>query len=152
MSTDKRRKDFDKPDVDEELIMNIMSGNQSVTIPEVIQQQKIQKETKPKARNSSLKKVDYEETFLVNRFPSGRNGKVVYIRPEYHERLLRIVQLTREEKTTLYSISTTFSNTILESTGAILQIISTNVLNQFYSYGNCNSNMPADRHCPAFAG
>ncbi|MGJ1195939.1 DUF3408 domain-containing protein [Sphingobacterium spiritivorum] len=103
MSTDKRRKDFDKPDVDEELIMNIMSGNQSVTIPEVIQQQKIQKETKPKARNSSLKKVDYEETFLVNRFPSGRNGKVVYIRPEYHERLLRIVQLTREEKTTFYS-------------------------------------------------
>ncbi len=103
MSTDKRRKDFDKPDVDEELIMNIMSGNQSVTLPEVIQQQKIQKETKPKARNSSLKKVDYEETFLVNRFPSGRNGKVVYIRPEYHERLLRIVQLTREEKTTLYS-------------------------------------------------
>src|SRR5699024_10319686 len=100
MSTDKRRKDFDKPDVDEELIMNIMSGNQSVIIPEVIQQQQIQKETKPKekARNSSLKKVDYEETFLVNRFPSGRNGKVVYFRPEYHERLLRIVQLTREEK------------------------------------------------------
>ena len=105
MSTDKRRKDFDKPVVDEELIMNIMSGNQSATIPEVTQQQEIQKETKPKekARNSSLKKVDYEETFLVNRFPSGRNGKVVYIRPEYHERLLRIVQLTREEKTTLYS-------------------------------------------------
>ena len=105
MSTDKRRKDFDKPDVDEELIMNIMSGNQSFTVPEANQQQEIQKETKPKekARNSSLKKVDYEETFLVNRFPSGRNGKVVYIRPEYHERLIRIVQLTREEKTTLYS-------------------------------------------------
>ena len=105
MSTDKRRKDFDKPDVDEELIMNIMSGNQSFTVPEVNQKQEIQKETKPKekARNSSSKKVDYEETFLVNRFPSGRNGKVVYIRPEYHERLIRIVQLTREEKTTLYS-------------------------------------------------
>ena len=105
MSTDKRRKDFDKPVVDEELIMNIMSGNQSFTVPEVNQKQEIQKETKPKekARNSSSKKVDYEETFLVNRFPSGRNGKVVYIRPEYHERLLRIVQLTREEKTTLYS-------------------------------------------------
>ena len=99
MSTDKRRKDFDKPVVDEELIMNIMSGNQSATIPEVIQQQEIQKETKlkEKARNSSLKKIDYEETFLINRFPSGRNGKVVYIRSEYHERLLRIVQLTREE-------------------------------------------------------
>ena len=105
MSIDKRRKDFDKPVVDEELIMNIMSGNQSFTVPEVNQKQEIQKETKTKekARNSSSKKVDYEETFLVNRFPSGRNGKVVYIRPEYHERLIRIVQLTREEKTTLYS-------------------------------------------------
>ena len=105
MSTDKRRNDFDKPVVDEELIMTIMSGNQSFTVPEVNQKQEIQKETKPKekARNSSSKKVDYEETFLVNRFPSGRNGKVVYIRPEYHERLIRIVQLTREEKTTLYS-------------------------------------------------
>ncbi|MBB4801691.1 DUF3408 domain-containing protein [Flavobacterium aquidurense] len=105
MSTDKRRKDFDKPVVDEELIMNIMSGNQSAAVPEVIQQQEIQQEIKPKekTRNTTSKKIDYEETFLVNRFPSGRSGKVVYIRPEYHERLLRIVQLTREEKTTLYS-------------------------------------------------
>ncbi|MGJ1313348.1 DUF3408 domain-containing protein [Sphingobacterium multivorum] len=105
MSSDKRRKDFDKPDVDEEMIMNIMSGNQTSTIPETHQKQETQKEIKPreKTRSNATKKVDYEETFLVNRFPSGRNGKVVYIRPEYHERLLRIVQLTREEKTTLYS-------------------------------------------------
>ncbi len=108
MPTDKRRKDFDKPDVDEEMIMNIMSGNQTAAVPEAQrqeQQQEVQKEVKPKekARSSSSKKVDYEETFMVNRFPSGRSGKVVYIRPEYHERLLRIVQLTREEKTTLYS-------------------------------------------------
>lgn len=105
MSIDKKRKDFDKPAVDEELIMNIMSGNKSSTIPEANQQQEIQKEPKPKekVRTASSKKLDYEEIFLVNRFPSGRNGKVVYIRPEYHERLIRIVQLTREEKTTLYS-------------------------------------------------
>ncbi|HZW78632.1 DUF3408 domain-containing protein [Flavobacterium dauae] len=45
----------------------------------------------------------YAFLFLINRFPSGRNGKVVYIRPEYHERLLRIVQLTRDEKATLYA-------------------------------------------------
>lgn len=105
MSIDKRRKDFDKPAVDEELIMNIMSGNKSSTVPEANQQKEIQKEPKPKekVRTASSKKVDYEDIFLVNRFPSGRNGKVVYIRPEYHERLIRIVQLTREEKTTLYS-------------------------------------------------
>lgn len=105
MSIDKRRKDFDKPAIDEELIMNIMSGNKSSTVPEANQQKEIQKEPKPKekVRTASSKKVDYEEIFMVNRFPSGRNGKVVYIRPEYHERLIRIVQLTREEKTTLYS-------------------------------------------------
>lgn len=105
MSIDKRRKDFDKPAVDEELIMNIMSGNKSSTVPEANQPKEIQKEPKPKekVRTASSKKVDYEEIFMVNRFPSGRNGKVVYIRPEYHERLIRIVQLTREEKTTLYS-------------------------------------------------
>ncbi|WP_035649953.1 DUF3408 domain-containing protein [Flavobacterium sp. ASV13] len=105
MSIDKKRKDFDKPAVDEELIMNIMSGNKSSIVPEANQQQEKQKEPKPKekVRIASSKKVDYEEIFMVNRFPSGRTGKVVYIRPEYHERLIRIVQLTREEKTTLYS-------------------------------------------------
>lgn len=49
-------------------------------------------------------KNPYASLFLTNRFPSGRNGKVVYIRPEYHERLLRIVQVSREEKATLYSL------------------------------------------------
>lgn len=49
------------------------------------------------------KKEQYPFLFLTNKFPFGRSGKVVYIRPEYHERLLRLVQLTREEKTTLYS-------------------------------------------------
>ena len=105
MGTDKN--DFKKPDVDEDYLMNIISGDEPVTPNQKNQQQEEPKEIKPKprekARNSSSKKADYEETFLVNRFPSGRNGKVVYIRPEYHERLLRIVQLTREEKTTLYS-------------------------------------------------
>ncbi|MFC4685831.1 MULTISPECIES: DUF3408 domain-containing protein [Bacteroidota] len=107
MSSDNKNEDFKKPDVDEDYLMNIISGDEPVAPPQNNQQQEEQKEikTKPKdkARNSSSKKVDYEETFLVNRFPSGRSGKVVYIRPEYHERLLRIVQLTREEKTTLYS-------------------------------------------------
>ncbi len=107
MSSDNKNNDFRKPDVDEDYLMNIISGDEPVSPPKNNQQSDAPKEiktkSKEKARNSSSKKADYEETFLVNRFPSGRNGKVVYIRPEYHERLLRIVQLTREEKTTLYS-------------------------------------------------
>ena len=107
MSVDKKRKDFEKSEVDEEMILNIMSGNQASDIPEVKQQQQQQQQKKKndikeKVRINSSKSRNYEEIFLVNRFPSGRSGKVVYIRPEYHERLLRIVQLTREDKTTLY--------------------------------------------------
>ena len=105
MASDNKNNDFEKPNVDEEYLMNIISGDEPVAPPSNNKKQDVPKETKPreKVRNSSSKKADYEETFLVNRFPSGRNGKVVYIRPEYHERLLRIVQLTREERTTLYS-------------------------------------------------
>ena len=105
MASDNKNNDFEKPNVDEEYLMNIISGDEPVAPPTINKKQDVPKENKPreKAPNSSSKKADYEETFLVNRFPSGRNGKVVYIRPEYHERLLRIVQLTREERTTLYS-------------------------------------------------
>ncbi|MBM7421308.1 MULTISPECIES: DUF3408 domain-containing protein [Chryseobacterium] len=105
MASDNKNNDFEKPNVDEEYLMNVISGDEPVAPPSNNKEQAVPKETKPreKTRNSSSKKADYEETFLVNRFPSGRNGKVVYIRPEYHERLLRIVQLTREERTTLYS-------------------------------------------------
>lgn len=86
MSTDKKNKDFKKPDVDEDYLMNIISGDEPVIPPQNNQQMDEPKEikTKPKekSRNSSSKKADYEETFLVNRFPSGRSGRVVYIRPE----------------------------------------------------------------------
>ncbi|RLJ75100.1 DUF3408 domain-containing protein [Pedobacter alluvionis] len=105
MASDNKSKGFEKPDVDEDYLMNVISGDETFNPQTTDQNRKTQKDDKPrvKVRAGLSKKADYEELFLVNRFPSGRNGKVVYIRPEYHERLLRIVQLTREEKTTLYS-------------------------------------------------
>lgn len=57
-----------------------------------------------KNQKNKESKNHYPSLFLINRFPSGRHGKVVYIRPEYHERLLRIVQVSRKEKATLYSL------------------------------------------------
>lgn len=104
MARGKERKDFDRPVVDEDYLMQIMSGDEPAP-DKIIDKQDEQKESRPRerAKSSLAKKVDYEETFLVNRFPSGRSGKVVYIRSEFHERLLRIVQLTREDKVTLYS-------------------------------------------------
>lgn len=107
MNSDNKNKDFKKPIVDEDYLMNIISGDEPSILSKENPKEGEPKESKPKSkervRSSTPKKADYEETFLVNKFPSGRGGKVVYIRPEYHERLLRIVQLTREEKATLYS-------------------------------------------------
>lgn len=106
MAIKKDRKEFEKPIIDEEYLMNIMSGDEPM--PAANSEKSTAKDTDStvkveRSRTRSVKKVDYEELFLVNRFPTGRSGKVVYIRSEYHERLLRIVQLTREEKVTLYS-------------------------------------------------
>lgn len=106
MAIKKDRKEFEKPIIDEEYLMNIMSGDEP--LPATNSENGMDKNTDSpakveKSRIRAGKKMDYEELFLVNRFPSGRSGKVVYIRSEYHERLLRIVQLTREDKVTLYS-------------------------------------------------
>jgi hypothetical protein len=105
MESDKKRKGFQKPVVDEDYLLNIMSGDEAINNDKNTNQNIEAKENKrnEKIRVIAPKKRNYEEVFLTNRYPSGRSGKVVYIRPEYHERLLRIVQLTREEKTTLYS-------------------------------------------------
>ncbi|WP_288244301.1 DUF3408 domain-containing protein [uncultured Chryseobacterium sp.] len=106
MAIKKDRKEFEKPIIDEEYLMNIMSGDEP--LPATNSEKGMDKNTDSpakveKSRTRAGKKMHYEELFLVNRFPSGRSGKVVYIRSEYHERLLRIVQLTREDKVTLYS-------------------------------------------------
>lgn len=107
MAINKDCKEFEKPIIDEEYLMNIMSGDEPLPppVPEKSPDKNRDSDTArvEKSKSKSVKKVDYEELFLVNRFPSGRSGKVVYIRSEYHERLLRIVQLTREDKVTLYS-------------------------------------------------
>jgi len=108
------KKESQKAIVDEDYLMNIMSGDikvQSTTetknadeVEPVIQSEKQPpleiKEKRPKKETSITK---YQELFLINDFPATRAGKVVYIRPEYHEVLLRITQLAKEEKTTLYS-------------------------------------------------
>lgn len=104
MAKEKGTGDSEKTIVDEDYLMNIMSGDEAARQNGSLKQEENKENyTRGRSKTSSSKKVDYEETFLINRFPSGRNGKVVYIRSEFHERLLRIVQLTREDKVTLYS-------------------------------------------------
>ncbi|WP_410879823.1 DUF3408 domain-containing protein [Myroides sp. DW712] len=106
------KKDTQNELLDEDYLMNIMSGDievKSVEQKPIVEEKEeslIQEKT-TKVKENKIKKelatTTYQELFLINEFPSSRAGKVVYIRPEYHEVLIRIAQLAKEEKTTLYS-------------------------------------------------
>lgn len=48
-------------------------------------------------------KDTYLELFFSEAASNARNGKSVYIRPEYHERLTRIVQVIGGDRISLYS-------------------------------------------------
>ncbi|MEC4117152.1 DUF3408 domain-containing protein [Myroides phaeus] len=93
-------------------LMNIMSGDIEVKSVEqakpIVEEKKeplIQeevtkvKEKKPKKEIATTK---YQELFLINEFPLSRAGKVVYIRPEFHKKLNRIVQVIGENKVCVF--------------------------------------------------
>lgn len=48
-------------------------------------------------------KENYVETFLKETPTRARDGKTVYIRPEFHEKLTRIVQVIGEDKVSIYA-------------------------------------------------
>ena len=58
--------------------------------------------TKPKAKNKTRRTDVYEQEFLRNKDGSARAGKVVYVRPEFHERLTRIVQVIGQDKISVF--------------------------------------------------
>ncbi|AFL98175.1 DUF3408 domain-containing protein [Ornithobacterium rhinotracheale] len=64
---------------------------------------------KPEQKASTstrLKKTDvetYESLFFSSGETSARNGKSVYIRPEFHRRIVQIVQVIGEDKISIYN-------------------------------------------------
>ncbi|MEK6495453.1 DUF3408 domain-containing protein [Myroides odoratimimus] len=53
---------------------------------------------------------DYVDTFLKEISTKAKDGKTVYIRPEFHKKLSRIVQVIGENKVSVY----TYLNNLLE--------------------------------------
>ena len=101
-----------KPEIDEEFLMNIIAdGVQKDGLnipPEPPPKQEAGKEPeKPvmreKGRPKKAAEADYEKLFFKRAETNARNGKSVYIRPDFHERLSRIVQVIGEDKITIYA-------------------------------------------------
>lgn len=110
------------PDIDEELMMRMMVDGvkkEGFKIPtektEKTEKPQLNIETEPTETASSTPTVkdknrvkravetDYELTFLKKSDTNARDGKTVYIRREFHEKLTRIIQVIGEDKISIYA-------------------------------------------------
>ncbi|MGG5577781.1 DUF3408 domain-containing protein [Myroides sp. C15-4] len=107
-----------QPHIDEELMMSLMvDGVRKEGIKEPSQDiEKVEEQRKtedtPLKKNSVLKQkkqtkqsveTNYESIFFKKSDTNARDGKTVYIRPEFHEKLTRIIHIIGEDKITIYA-------------------------------------------------
>lgn len=115
---EKENKKMAAPDINEELMMSLMvdgvkEGGIQVPSEPVNEapehQTKILKGpprektfTKERGRTKKTIEVEYENIFFKKTETNARDGKTVYIRPDFHEKLSRIVQVIGGDKITIY--------------------------------------------------
>ena len=103
MEKDKKDKNAD---IDEQYLISMMAGGVQKeglslnTGP--VENIGTKQVTKPKAKGKTGGTQNYEQEFFRNKDGSARAGKVVYIRPEFHERLVRMVQVIGEAKISIF--------------------------------------------------
>ena len=106
------------PDINEELMMNLMVDGvkkEGLQLPpeppaeepekEEIKPKELAQEkpaVKEKSRPKRTNEADYESIFFKKPDTNARDGKTVYIRPDFHEKMSRIVQVIGEDKITIY--------------------------------------------------
>tara|TARA_R110000868_G_scaffold255767_2_gene512381 strand:+ start:16642 stop:17082 length:441 start_codon:yes stop_codon:yes gene_type:complete len=106
------------PDINEELMMSLMvdgvkkEGLQLPVEPlietpktENVAPEKLPLEKPAAKEKTKIKKTnetDYESLFFKRTDTNARDGKKVYIRPDFHEKLSRIAQVIGEDKITIY--------------------------------------------------
>jgi len=114
---DKDNKSKSTPEIDEEMMMKLMvdgvrkDGLLLPTDPDEQQaKQDIKADEVPKEkaavkgnRAKRTGEADYESIFFKRPDTNARDGKTVYIRPDFHEKLSRIVQVIGEDKITIYA-------------------------------------------------
>lgn len=103
MEKDKKDKNAD---IDEQYLISMMAGGvqkEGLSLnTDPIENIGPKHVTKPRAKNKTGGTENYEQEFFRNKDGSARAGKVVYIRPEFHERLTRMVQVIGENKISIF--------------------------------------------------
>ena len=108
MENESKRKNTSE--INEEFLMNIIADGVQMEGLNILpgSSQKEEKEyrkseNREKRQSKKNDKTDYEKLFFKRAETSARYGKSVYIRPDFHERLSRIVQVIGEDKITIYA-------------------------------------------------
>jgi hypothetical protein len=99
------------PEINEEMMMNLMVDGvrkEGLRIPQedpADEIKSIQEKPAVKERSKIRKEDDhdYERLFFKKSGTNARDGKTVYIRPDFHEKLTRIVQVIGEDKISIYT-------------------------------------------------
>ena len=115
---EKENKKKNTPDINEELMMSLMVDGvkkEGLQLPieqtvaalekEYVQPEKLLLEkptVKEKTKIKKTNETDYESLFFKRTDTNARDGKTVYIRPDFHEKLSRIVQVIGEDKISIY--------------------------------------------------
>ncbi|WP_348800128.1 DUF3408 domain-containing protein [Flavobacterium adhaerens] len=116
MEKDSKKKNT--PEINEELMMNLMVDGikkEGLQLPTELTEESEKENFKPKelpsakseikekTRTKKTSEPDYESIFFKRIDTNARDGKTVYIRPDFHEKLSRIVQVIGEDKITIYA-------------------------------------------------
>lgn len=90
--------------IDEQYLMSIMAGNtKKEAQTQELDSIKEKPISKQKLKNKKNLEITYAEQFLTHHTMTKRGHKSIYIRPEYHERLSRIIQIIAEDQIPLYA-------------------------------------------------
>jgi hypothetical protein len=103
------------PDIDEDFMMSLMvDGVKKQGLvesqPSVDGPASEKPVVKEKTKGKKMPDSEYERIFFKKTETNARDGKSVYIQPDFHEKLTRIVQVIGEDKITIYA----YLNNVLE--------------------------------------
>ncbi|AZA89829.1 MULTISPECIES: DUF3408 domain-containing protein [Chryseobacterium] len=101
---DSDKKNNEDNNIDEQYLMSIMAGNtKNESQSQELDSLKEKPATKQKIKSKKSLEITYAEQFLTHHTMTKRGDKSIYIRPEYHERLSRIIQIIAEDQIPLYA-------------------------------------------------
>ena len=97
------REDFAKPQVDEEAIMRVMTGEKPAEIEVGRTRAAANNHKKSTSKPKKLTKEDYCGQFFKIPTTTASRGKSVYVRQEHHEMFNRLTNIMGIDKLTIYA-------------------------------------------------